>query len=229
MRALALIAVLFCAALAQAQYVDRVIASVNGTPILWSDVEEEVRVEALLEGTPLADITLQQRNEALNRLIDTTLLDRQIREAHATVDTEVVSKRLQDLGASLRAQRNAASNDAAWQKLLQEYGLTQSDLDEHLRRQVVVLDFVDLRFRAGVQITPQQIDEYYKNEFTADMRRRGAPVPALATVKPQIERILLERGVGEAMEEWLRAVRGQADIWRAEPFGSMNHEEKRRD
>ena len=69
------------------------IASVNGTPILWSDVEEEARVEALLQGTPLSDITLQQRNEALNRLIDTTLLDRQIREAHATVDTEVVSKR----------------------------------------------------------------------------------------------------------------------------------------
>ena len=92
-----------------------------------------------------------------------------------------------------------------------------------------MLDFIDLRFRAGVQITPQQTDEYYKNEFAADMRKRGAPVPALATVRPQIERILLERGVSEAMDQWLRAVRGQADIWRAEPFASMNHEEKRRD
>lgn len=229
MKALTTLALLFTTMLASAQFVDRVVASVNGTPILWSDVEEEVRVEALLDGTPASEITLQQRNEALNRLIDTTLLERQIREAHAAVDSDEVSKRLQSMDASLRAQRKAASNDAAWQKLLDEYGLAQSDLDQHLKRQIEVLDFIDLRFRAGVQITPNQVNQYYNDEFVPDMQKRGAAVPALATVRSQIERILLERGVSEAMSEWLRAVRGQADVWRAEPFASMSQQDKGRE
>ncbi|GAC1647362.1 MAG: hypothetical protein NVS9B15_05870 [Acidobacteriaceae bacterium] len=212
-----------------AQYVDRVVASVNGTPILWSDVEEEVRVEALMQGVPVAEITLQQRNESLNRLIDTTLMRRQIRDAHAAVDSEEVSKRLTALAGGLKAQRNAAASDSAWHQLLQEYGLSEADVEVHLREQIVVLDFIDLRFRAGAQTTPKQIEDYYNNEFVPGIKKRAASVPALATVKPQIERILLERAVSEAMDQWLSAVRIQAEIWRASPFDSMSHDVKARD
>jgi DNA-binding PucR family transcriptional regulator len=209
-------------ALAHADYVDRVIASVNGAPVLWSDVEREVRVESLIDGTPPSEITIEQRNRALNRMIDALLLSQQLREAHARVDAEDEQQRMEKVTSDLRAQRHAAENDAAWQKLLREYGLNEADLSQHLKQQVEVLQFVDLRFRPGAQASPHQIDEYYKNVFVPEMKKRGAPVPSITSVQPKIEAILLEQNIDEAMSQWLKVIRNQADIWRAPPFDKMS-------
>ncbi|MEO8726606.1 MAG: SurA N-terminal domain-containing protein [Acidobacteriaceae bacterium] len=209
------------APLAHADYLDRVVAAVNGAPILWSDVEQEVRIQALIEGTPPGEITLQKRNEALNRMIDAMLLSQQLREAHARVDEADEQQRMAKVTQELRRQRHAAASDAAWQKLLREYGLDQAALNEHLRQQVDVLEFVDLRFRAGAQATPHQINEYYNSVFIPAMKKRGAPVPSLASVEPKIQAVLLERNIDEAMGQWLKAIRSQANIWRAPPFDRM--------
>ncbi len=215
-----LLAVLF--GTVRADYVDRVVASVNGAPILWSDVEREVRFEALMQGVPLTDITIQQRNQALNRLIDNRLMSQQINETHADFDEEQEQSQIAKLISDLRAQRHAASSDSAWKALLLEYGLNEADLNAHLRDQTEALEFVDLRFRSGVQVTPQQIDAYYQNVFTPEMKQRGSSVPALASVRPKIEQILLEQGITESMNEWLKVVRNAADTWRASPFDAMS-------
>jgi hypothetical protein len=209
-------------ALARADYVDRVIASVNGAPVLWSDVEREVRIEALIDGTPPSEIIIEQRNRALNRMIDALLLSQQLREAHARVDQEEEQQRMEKITKDLRAQRHAAENDAAWQALLREYGLAEADLDEHLKQQIEVLQFVDLRFRPGAQASPHQIDEYYKNVFVPEMKKRGAAVPSITSVQPKIEAVLLEQNIDEAMNQWLKVIRNQADIWRAPPFDKMS-------
>jgi peptidyl-prolyl cis-trans isomerase SurA len=217
-----LLALLLAAALVQAQYVDRVVASVDGTPVLWSDVEREVRLESIIQGLPPSEITIEQRNEALNHLIDTTLERQQVREARAgRIDSADVKEQIAKLTNELREQQHAANNDEAWQKLLQEYGLSQEDVREHLRYQIEVLEFVNLRFRTGTQINPQQVEDYYKNKFVPEMNKLGAKPPALASVRPKIEQVLMEQAVTSQVSEWLKIVRAQADVWRAEPFASM--------
>ena len=231
MRELRYIPILLLAllALARADYVDRVVASVNGAPVLWSDVEREVRIEALIDGAPPSEITIEQRNQALNRMIDAILLSQHLREAHARVDAQDEQERMEKVTNDLRAQRHAAKNDAAWQKLLREYGLNESDLNGHLRQQIEVLQFVDLRFRPGAQASPHQIDEYYKNVFVPEMKKRGAPVPSITSVQPKIEAILLEQNISEAMSQWLKVIREQGDLWRAPPFDKMSTSDTGRD
>ncbi len=53
------------------------------------------------------------------------------------------------------------------------------------------------------------------------MKKRGAPVPALASVQPKIQEILLEQHINRNMDEYLKIVRSSANIWRAQPFASM--------
>jgi peptidyl-prolyl cis-trans isomerase SurA len=216
-----LLALLLAAALVQAQYVDRVVASVDGIPVLWSDVEREVRLEALIQGQSPSEISIEQRNEALNHLIDTTIERQQVRQARARIDREQEQEQIAKLANELREQQHAANNDEAWQKLLHEYGLNEEDVREHLRYQIEVLDFVNLRFRTGIQINPQQVEDYYKYTFVPEMNKRGAKPPALASVRPKIEQVLMEQAVTNSVAEWLKILRAQADVWRAEPFGSM--------
>lgn len=204
-----------------ADVVDRVVASVNGSPILWSDVEEEVRSNALIEGKPPADITLEERNDALNRLIDNRLLDQQMRQADAVIVDADIQQQIDKLERDMRRQRKVGDNDEAWKQLLKQYGLSEGDVNERLRQQLGVLEFVELRFRPGAQPNQRQVQQYYDETFVPEMKKQHAAVPALASVQPKIQQILLEQHITKNMDEYLKIVRAGANIWRAQPFASM--------
>ena len=208
----------------RADTVDRVVASVNGSPILWSDVEEEVRSNALMDGKPLADITLQERNDALNRLIDNRLLEQQMRQANAVVTQPDVHQQLEKMGQQIREQQKIGDSDEAWKALLKKYGLDEAEVHARLRQQLSVLEFIELRFRPGAQPNQRQIQQYYNDVFVPEMKARGAAVPALPSVQPKIEEILLQQHITKNMDEYLKIVRASANIWRAEPFASMPQE-----
>lgn len=218
---LLLFLLLLLAAGLRADVVDRVVASVNGSPILWSDVEEEVRSNALIDGKPLADITLQERNGALNRLIDNRLLDQQMRQADAVIVDADIQKQIAKLEHDIREQRKVGANDDAWKQLLKQYGLSEADVNERLRQQLGVLEFIELRFRPGAQPNQRQVQQYYDQTFVPEMKKQHAPVPALASVQPKIQEILLQEHINRNMDEYLKIVRASANIWRAQPFASM--------
>jgi SurA N-terminal domain len=205
---------------AHGQWLDRVVASVNGAPILWSDVEQEIRIESLMNGQKPDAISPEQRANALDRLIDAVLLQQQIRQAHARVNSEQAQREVEKAEDAIRTEHNAAEQ-GAWQRLLNEYGLSQVELERYLKRQAEVLEFIELRFRPGLQIPSQQVQKYYDTTFVPEMRRRNASVPPLSSVRQRIERILEEREIDAAMSEWLKVVRASAEIWQAESSAKL--------
>ena len=60
-----------------AEVIDRIVATVNGHVILLSDWEDSLRYEACSGGEPLDRITTEERQAALDRLIDQELLREQ--------------------------------------------------------------------------------------------------------------------------------------------------------
>src|SRR5215471_14572645 len=69
-----------CTAPAQ-QVIDRIIATVNGNPILQSDLEDAVGYESFIEGKPPDALTPEDRKATLERLIDQELLREQLASA----------------------------------------------------------------------------------------------------------------------------------------------------
>lgn len=192
-----------------AQVVDRMVAVVNKRVILESELDQSARVEFLMQGKPLAQLTAADRLATLDRLIDRSLLEQQIAR------TEVLDPTPAELAARLvevRQQLPGAATDEGWHKILNSYGLLQQDVEDNLRSQIRILRFVDLRFRGLVRVEHGAIEAYYRDQLIPQLRAQGTTAPPLSQVSGKIEGILTERSIDDMLARWLDTLRGQAHI-----------------
>ena len=192
---------------------DRVVAVVNSRAILVSELNDEMRVSILEQDNGGRGRETPQ--DALQRLIERTLIRQQIREEEerSLVPTEdEVSKRLGELRKRLPVCVHAdCASDAGWNEFLAAHGLTQQRVESYLRNRIEILKFIEIRFRQGIHISPEQIEAYYR-ETLSPQYPPGRPVPALNQVSARIEEILLQRQVNALFSDWLDNLRKQGDI-----------------
>lgn len=197
------------AAAASAQVVDRMVAVVNKRVILESELDQNVRVECLLQGKSLDKFSAADRAAVLDQMIDRALLEQQIMTA------DVLDPTPPELAAQLSQVRQQVANantDEGWKAALAAYGLSQQDVEEHLISEFRLLRFVDLRFRGLVRIDKNAVSAYYQEKFLPELRRRGAQEPPLSQVSEQIEKILAEQSIDQMLGRWLETLRAQAHI-----------------
>lgn len=192
---------------------DRVVAVVNRHAILNSDIEEEIRL-AVLSPAEEEEQNLTPRR-ALEQLISRTLIEQQIRredERAATPSEAEVQKRLNEIrrDAPLCAHHRCASEEG-WRQRLAERGLTPERVERYLRYRLQILAFIELRFRQGIRISPEEIAEYYAKTI-APQYKGGETAPTLESVAGRIEEILLERQVNRLFDDWLTNLRRQGDV-----------------
>jgi parvulin-like peptidyl-prolyl isomerase len=205
---------LFAVVATAAQVVDRMVAVVNKRVIMQSELDQESRLECLLQSKPLEKLTSEDSAATLERLIDRALLEQQIsKEADLDPDSDELKSALNDL----RKQIPQADTEDGWKRLLSSYGLTEQDVEEHLTAQMRVLRFVDLRFRGLVRIDKAAVETYYQQKFVPEVRQRGATEPPLPEVSAKIEKILVEQRIDEMLGRWLEALRAQAHIQKITP------------
>ncbi len=200
---------LLALAAAPAQVVDRMVAVVNKRVILESELDQNVRVECLLQGKSLDKFTATERAGVLDQLIDRALLEQQIMTA------DVLDPTPAELASQLSQVRQQVANgntDEGWKAALAAYGLSQQDVEEHLISEFRLLRFVDLRFRGLVRIDKNAVNAYYQEKFLPELRQRGAQEPPLSQVSDQIEKILAEQSIDQMLARWLETLRAQAHI-----------------
>ena len=191
------------------EVIDGVVASVNRQPILRSDWNQATAFEAFMQQKPLDQVTSADRVLALQHLIDRQLLRAQMGDASYMQPSE---EQLQQDIAKLRAQLPNGKDDAAWQRLLAGYGLSEGILKEHLRTEVQVMNFVEVRLRPNVHIEPEDIEAYYKNQLLPDLQQNGGAAVPLNEVDSRIRELLTEQHIDELLDAWLHNLRQQADI-----------------
>ena|SRR5215472_7111218 len=190
-----------------AEVLDRVVASVNGTPILLSRVDEQARLTSLVEGREPAAISPQDRGAALDRMINQLLIHEQMVRAGFSATDEGPADRLKEV----RAQLNAVSDDA-WRQVLSRYAIDEPALKKYLQAQSEELQFIEARFRPSVQVRTQQIEDFYRTEYLPKLQQRGASEVPLSQVRSQIEQILAERQITSLMNTWVQGLRAQNNI-----------------
>src|SRR4051812_9079059 len=122
-----------------AEVIDGVVATVNTVPLLQSDLEDAIRVEAFLQQRSLENLTPADRSAALGHIVDQELLRQQMQGEFHISDSDIDAQI-----ASVRAQCNTAADDVAWRKLLSRYGLDEPLLRDRLGAQLTALRFVNL-------------------------------------------------------------------------------------
>lgn len=192
-----------------ADVVDRIVATVNGRIILQSEWETAIRYAALVDGRPLERISPDDRESALDRLIDQELLEEQLRSGELKrASDEEVAQRIQDI----RKQFSDAQSEAGWQNLLARYGLSDSELRHSVALQLDLSRLVDVRLRPGVDIDKQSIESYYNQELLPQLRQSGAKEVPLAEVSPQIRELLTQQKVNQLLVAWLQNLRSGSQI-----------------
>jgi peptidyl-prolyl cis-trans isomerase SurA len=195
------------------QVLDRVEAVVGNQAILSSDIENELRLSVLdPERGQRRPLTARR---ALQLLISRALIQQQIQQSYMQVvvpSDDDVQARIKELREQLPlcVQKNCAS-DAGWAAFLKENNLTEAEIVNYQRIRIEFLNFIEYRFRQGIQIQHDQIEKYYR-ETLLPQYPKNEKAPPLDTVAPRIEEILLQQQVNELFSTWLRDLRKQGDV-----------------
>ena len=149
--------------------VDRVVANVNGHVLLQSDWEEEVFFEALSNGRDPDSFTSDERNAALQRLIDQELLREQVRPSQPAPPDQVAAR-----VTEVRKLNPECTTDQGWHAKLQRYGLTQAALEKRLSDQMQLMKLVEDRLRPSIQIDEHAVESYYHEQLLPEMKKAGS-------------------------------------------------------
>jgi hypothetical protein len=200
---------LACCGLPRAlEVIDRIVATVNGQPILQSEWEVEMRYEALLDQRPLPS-TLEAAQAVLDRLIDQELLRQQIKVYRlGTIGDAEIRERLQNI----RRQIPGAGTEAEWRAMLARYGLTQDEVNDRVATQLLILHFIDVRVRPTVHVDRRSIETYYREKLLPELRLRHAKEVPLADVTGRIEEVLSQQRTDSILSDWLHDLRQQSEI-----------------
>lgn len=197
---------------AQGVEVDRVVAIVNGDLILDSDVDQERRFGALL---PYGEASgAYNRDAAIERLINRDLILQQsklqpggeITMAAAAADLDAVRKSIPT------CKQYHCETQAGWDRFLATEGFTEQSLTGLWRQRMEVLAFIELRFRMGIKISPQEIQTYYEKTLLPQYAAQHATPPPLDSISSRIQEVLLQQQVSNLLTDWLESLRAQGSV-----------------
>ena len=192
---------------------DRVVAVINGDVILESDVLEEERFSQLQPYHSPGNGNAKQ--QALRHIINRVLILQQIKEQQYPVqvsDAEL-NAQLEDLRKYLPACDGAHCDTVAGRKvLLAAHGFTIDHFEERWRERMLVLKFIEQRFRAGIRISKPEIQAYYTTYFLPQFKQRNLKAPPLTEVSARIDEILLQQHVNGLLSEWLNTLKQEGSV-----------------
>jgi parvulin-like peptidyl-prolyl isomerase len=199
----ATIRVLLAAAIAAAgagllgaqETVDRIVARVENDIILLSDIRALSRYQQLVDGKS------EMEPQVLDRLIDQWIVRTEADVAHFPHPSDADIDR-----GLLRLQKSFTSTDE-YETRKKQSGLNDSEIRGMVASQLYLSNYLDSRFRPGVQIEPKAIEEFYQTAVLPRAKARGQEPPSLDASRDSIQEALVQRGINDQADRWLKESR----------------------
>jgi hypothetical protein len=202
-----LLLALFFALLMPAETIDRLAVAVGSTVITELQIDEDLRVAALLNGQPISrnDDT---RRAAADRLVEQLLIQHEISISRYPPPAQA------EVDALYSSVEKTLGGPDRFQQLLAKYSVTPEILRAHLMAQLSTLQFIEFRFRPDINISDSEIEIAYQREIAslhnADPK---APAPPLdESRKARLSEVLVEDQTDAALNSWLAESRKQVNI-----------------
>jgi hypothetical protein len=189
----------------RAAVIDRVAVTLDSQVIAESEIMLEIRLTAFLNGEPVS-ATPQARKAAANRLIEQKLIRREIdlgRYSQSSPGEE------ESMLKQIQAQRFRGLGE--YHRALEKYGIDEDQLRAHLLWQLTLLRFIDVRFRPAIDVTDEEMHQYFVQHLPELEKRAGKPV-SLENVRSEIQDAVTEQLVDKQLADWLVEVRRRARI-----------------
>ena len=183
---------------------DRIVAVVDGDPILDSDVERAL----VLSGSPPANGAgaAAQRRKVLDGLVEERLRIHEVeRYGFEQVPVELIARHVEQIRARFASEEEL-------QRRLRDLGMTQEGLEQLVAQQLQVLVYVDELLGARVFVGLEEIEAYYQETLAPRLRAEGKPVPPLDDVREEIREVLRQQRLNEELLRWTADLRRRADV-----------------
>jgi peptidyl-prolyl cis-trans isomerase SurA len=192
---------------ASAEVVDRIIAVVNGHLVTWSDLDEQMRFEALENVLPLEQLGEPQRRGAFEHLMQDRILRDQMQGTEPATVPEVNARI-----SEVRAAWHLETDDAKWAATLGRYGLSAGELRGLAANQVEVWRFMEFRVRPLVRVSGAEVEDYYNNTLTPQVVAQGQTPEPLEQLRDKIRQLLSAQKTTGEMEKWLENLKAQSRV-----------------
>ncbi len=188
---------------AHGEILDRIAVTVNKQVITEGDVIRDIRVSAFLDQKPV-DLSGAEKRKAADRIVDQLLI---LQEATFSRIPLAGDNDAANMLANVKMQYGAEYSAA-----LARYQITEDDVASHLMAGARALRFTDLRFRPEVEITDDDLSDYYSTLVEEWQKKGETKIPALDTIRDDVVQMVTNQRIAQALDRWLGAQRTQSTI-----------------
>ena len=182
------------------EILDRIVARVENDIILLSDVRTLRHYQELVDGKP------ETEGQILDRLTDQWIVRTEADVSHFPHPSDA------DIDRSLgQLQKSFASIDE-YEARKKQSGLDDSEIRRIVGLQLYLSNYLDSRFRPAVQIDPKAIEDFYVNRVLPQAKSRGQEPPSLDAARDSIQEALIQQGINEQADRWLKESRVRLHI-----------------
>lgn len=208
--ALATLAVAAPAASSELQPVDEVLAVIDGTPILQSDLA----LASLVGFGTNGESDLSAPGKA------SRLLDARIRlelQFHDLAGSGAVQRLDIDVNSRVEAIVLRAGDEELLRRSLADNGLAWDDLEALALRLEVTRTWVEERLRPRVVVSLKDVEAAYETLVAAPLHDQGEAPPPLNRVHEQLRTVLEEEKLNVEIDRWVARCREQYQVLRYAP------------
>ena len=185
------------------EIVDKLAVAVGKQVITELQLDEELRVTALLNHQPVKRDT-DARRSAADRLVEQLLIRHEMELSRYPLPSEQeVTQYLDRIRAETRPR---------FAELLTSYDLSEATVREHLTLQLMTLRFIEYRFRPDASVSDNEIESAYREEVAAWKANHTGNPPTLEASRDALRQKLLEEHTDSALTTWLAESRKQVNI-----------------
>jgi len=171
--------------------VDRIAARIENDVILLSDIRALSRYQLFLDGKSETD------PQILERLIDQWIVRTEAEVSRFPRPSEAEIER------GLDGVRKSFTSSEEYEARKKQGGLSDAEIRDMVAAQLYLSNYLDSRFRPGVQIDPKTIEDFYQKSVVPRAKARGQEPPPLEEARDYIQEALVQRGINDQADQWL--------------------------
>jgi len=203
---LALLLLLFPIASRQAPaaIVDRIAALIDRQVITVSEVSQMAEIRFFPRKAGQSDD--DYRHVILESLIAQALRFRDVERFGAEdIPKDSIESRFLDI----QKRFSAAADFAA---AMQRAELSPDEVRALVKRQLQVEAYIQERFAPMIFVSTDEIEAYYRGDWSQQRRQRGLPIPPLAEVTEEIRTLLKSNRLQSEIDRWTTQLRARANV-----------------
>lgn len=179
-----------------AKVVERIVARINNEVIFQSELEDYVRLVRAQMG--IEEQGEEVKKKVLNQLIEEKILLQQADKEKIEISDDEVKTALQNL-------RDKFPTKEDFNKELRKQGLTLTELQENLSRQLKIMKLVERDVKRKIQVTSKEVKEYY-------LQHKGEIKKNEEEAKDEIRNLLYDKKFNDIFAKWVKKLKDNAVI-----------------